>query len=138
MNEKSRVTFSPVLVAGDHLVGWKPLLISRSKGTRWNNILKIEKKKFKKDDEEFELERRVFPHCVLYSNKSAWMTQYIFSWELDRLSRFLREKHPGRKHLFLLDNAGPHKSSKTYDNLDLHYFQPQCTGYLQLGSIYRF
>jgi len=59
MNEKSRVTFSPVLVAGNHLVGWKPLIIS--KGTRWNNILKIEKKKFKKDDQEFELERRVFP-----------------------------------------------------------------------------
>ena len=57
--------------------GWKPLTISRTKGTRWKDILKVEKRKFKKDEEEFELERRVFPHCVLYSNHSAWMTQYI-------------------------------------------------------------
>ena len=64
--------------------------------------------------------------------RGPWITGRHTQWE------FLREKHPGRKHLFLLDNAGPHKSSKTYDNLDLHYFQPQCTGYLQLGSIYRF
>ena len=137
-NEKCRVTFSPILVAGKHLSGWKPVVISRTKGTRWNDILKVEKKKFKKDDQEFEIERRVFPHCVLYSNQSAWMTQFIFGWELDRLSRFLREKYPNRRFLMLLDNAPPHQSSKTYDNLELHYFQPQSTGYLQLGSIYRF
>ena len=64
MNEKSRITFSPILVAGAHLIGWKPSIISRTKGTRWKDILKVEKRKFKKDEEEFELERRVFPHCV--------------------------------------------------------------------------
>ena len=47
MNEKARVTFSPILVAGKHLSGWKPVVISRTKGTRWNDILKVEKKKFK-------------------------------------------------------------------------------------------
>ena len=137
-NEKARVTFSPILVAGEHLIGWKPLVISRTKGTRWNNIIKVEKRKFKKDNQEFELERRVFPHCVLYSNQTAWMTQFIFEWELDRLSRFLREKYPRRKYLLLLDNAPPHQSSKCYDNLDIHFFPAQTTGYLQLGSIYRF
>ena len=115
--------------------GWKPLIISRTKGTRWKDTLKVEKRKFKKDEEEFELERRVFPHCVLYSNHSVWMTQYIFCWELDRLSQFLRKKHGNQRFLLLLDNAPPHVSSKTYDNLDLHYFQPQSTGYLQLGII---
>ena len=58
------ITFSPILVAGEHLSGWKPLTISRTKGTRWKDTLKVEKRKFKKDEEEFELERRVFPHCV--------------------------------------------------------------------------
>ena len=28
MNEKARVTFSPILVAGSHLIGWKPVVIS--------------------------------------------------------------------------------------------------------------
>ena len=114
MNEKARVIFSPILMAGNHLSGWKPVVISRTKGTRWNDILKVEKKKFKKDDQEFEIERRVFPQFVLYSNQSAWMTQFIFGWELDRLSRFLREKYPNRRFLMLLGNSAPQKLMTTF------------------------
>ena len=137
MNEKQRVTIAPVIAAGKHLIGWKPVVISRTKGTRWSNLVKIEKKKFKTDDGEIELERRVFPHCILYSNSSAWMTKLIFSWELDRLSTFLRKKYQNRRFLLLLDNASPHQPSKNYDNLDIQFFPAQTTGYLQLGFIYR-
>ena len=64
-NEKARITLAPILVAGAHLDGWKPVVISRTKGTKWKDIIKVEKKKFKKYDEEIEIERRIFPNCVL-------------------------------------------------------------------------
>ena len=135
-NTKARVTFAPIIAAGEHLHNWKPVFISKTKGTRWKNVLKVEKRKFKKDEIEFEIERRIFPHCVLYSNQSAWMTKYIFGWECDRLSNFLRVNHPNRKFLLLLDNATCHQR-KTYDNLDIQFFPAKTSGYLQLGLIYR-
>ena len=64
-NQKARITLAPILVAGAHLDGWKPVVISRTKGTKWKDIIKVEKKKFKKYDEEIEIERRIFPNCVL-------------------------------------------------------------------------
>ena len=135
-NEKARITFAPILVAGAHLDGWKPVVISRTKGTKWKDIIKVEKKKFRKDDEEIEIERRIFPHCVLYSNTTAYMTQFVFSWELDRLSAGLRLKHPNRRFLLLLDNATSHRSSKTYSNLEIQFFPAQTSEYLQSEFIY--
>ena len=105
----------------------------------WKDIIKVEKKKFRKDDEEIEIERRIFPHCVLYSNTTAGMTQFVFSWELDkkfRLSAYLRLKHPNRRFLLLLDNATSPRSSKTYSNLEIQFFPAQTSRYLQSGFIY--
>ena len=136
-NQKARVTLAPIISATGHLNGWKPAVVSRTKGTRWQNVIKVEKKKFKKDSEEIEIERRIFPHCVLYSNRSAWMTTCIFTWECDRLSAYLRLKYPNRRFLLMLDNATCHRSQKTYDNLEFCFFPPQTSGYLQLGFTYR-
>ena len=59
-NQKARITLAPILVAGAHLDGWKPVVISRTKGTKWKDIIKVEKKKFKKYDEEIELRDEFF------------------------------------------------------------------------------
>ena len=122
-------------MANGLLPDWKPVFISRTKGTRWQNLIKVEKKNFKKNDgSEIEIERRVFESFVLYANKTAWMTQYIYQWECQRLSQFLRKKYPNRKFLLLVDNCPAHRNSQKYENLEVHFFPPGVTGYLQEGG----
>ena len=48
-------------------------------------------------EKAYLLTRRIFPEFVLYSNDKAWSNQYIWEWEAQRLSAFLKKKYPGRK-----------------------------------------
>ena len=43
--EKCRFTFAPVLAVHGPLAGFKPMIISKVKGTRWANQLRVETKK---------------------------------------------------------------------------------------------
>ena len=63
----------------------------------------IENSKFKKktfldkNGSEIEITRRVYEHFVLYSNTRAWSNMFIWQWEAERLSLFLKKNYPSRK-----------------------------------------
>ena len=128
--EKSRFTYAPVLAVHSPLAGFKPMVISKLKGTRWANQLRVETKKIVKDSVEYNLERRHFPNFVLYTNKKAWMTAELFQWEMERLALHLKKNHPGKRFCILLDNCSSHKRIE-FENLELIYFPPCTTGILQ-------
>ena len=106
------------------------MFISRLKGVRWGHS-KLEKKITKKmDGTEIVLERRIFDTFVLYNNSKAWMTSYLFDWEMERLAYYLKKQFPQKKFIMLLDNATSHTKTK-YDNLDFVFLEPGTTGILQ-------
>ena len=95
--QKQRFTFSPILRCGPHLPNWKPMIISKIKGARWSNLVKLETKTIEKaDGSEFTLERRVFisenqfyilckfRHSQFLSISIVWEI-----WEIMRNSQFL-------------------------------------------------
>ena len=101
-NEKQRFTFCPLVCSGPRLDGWKPYVISKCQGSRWcDRKFEIERKTFHKNGEAFELTRRIFPGFVVYSNAKAWSNQYIWEWEAQRLSIFLKKNYPGRRMALL-------------------------------------
>ena len=124
-HEKCRFTYAPVLAVNGPLVGFKPMVISKVKGTRWANQLRVETKNIVTDSGEYTLERRHFPTYVLYSNKKAWMTTDLFIWEMERLSSYLKKNHPGKCYGILMDNCSSHKRIE-FENLKIIYF-PKCT-----------
>ena len=84
--EKCRFTYAPVLAVNGPLAGFKPMIISKVKGTRWADQVRVETNKIVKDSVEYTLERHHFPTNVLYTNKKAWMTGDLFPWEMERLA----------------------------------------------------
>ena len=78
------------------------MVISKLKGTRWANQLRVETKKIVKDSVEYNLERRHFPNFVLYTNKKAWMTAELFQWEMERLALHLKKNHPGKRYCIII------------------------------------
>ena len=128
--EKCRFTYAPVLAVHGPLAGFKPMVISKVKGTRWANQLRVETKKIVTDSGEYNLERRHFPTYVLYSNSKAWMTADLFIWEMERISAFLKKNHPGKKYCILMDNCSSHKRI-VFENLEIVFFPPSTTGIFQ-------
>ena len=126
--EKCRFTFAPVLAVHGPLAGFKPMIISKVKGTRWANQLRVETKKIVTDSGEYNLERRHFPSYVLYSNSKAWMTADLFIWEMERISTFLKKNHPGKKYCILMDNCSSHKRIE-FENLEIVFSLHQQQGY---------
>ena len=84
MHQLKKVRYAPVLAVDGPLAGYKPMVISIVKGSRWANQLRVETKKIEKDSVEYNLERRHFPNFILYTNKKAWMTADLFIWEMER------------------------------------------------------
>ena len=126
--EKCRFTFAPVLAVHGPLAGFKPMIISKVKGTRWANQLRVETKKIVTDSGEYNLERRHFPSYVLYSNSKAWMTADLFIWEMERISTFLKKNHPGKNLCILTDNCSSHKRIE-FENLEIVFSLHQQQGY---------
>ena len=106
------------------------MVISKVKGSRWANQIRVETKKIEKDSVEYNLERRHFPNFILYTNKKAWMTADLFIWEMERLALHLKKNHPGKRFCILMDNCSSHKRIE-FENLELIYFPPSTTGILQ-------
>ena len=128
--EKCRFTYAPVLAVNGPLVGFKPMIISKVKGTRWADQVRVETKKIVKDSVEYTLERRHFPTYVLYTNTKAWMTGDLFQWEMERLALYLKKNHPGKRFGILMDNCSSHKRIE-FENLEIIFFPPSTTGILQ-------
>ena len=106
------------------------MVISKVKGTRWSNQIRVETKKIQSETGEITLERRHFPTFVLYSNRKAWMTSELFAWEMERLALHLKKKQPGKKYAILLDNCSSHKLQR-FENLEMIFFPPSTTGIFQ-------
>ena len=155
-NNKARVTFFPVISINNR-IKFPPAFVIGSKArskTAWASIkhrtvkkfdFKVKKKvtgkaggaKMNKKEEfiDIEVEQQTITFengstCVLYNNSSKWMTQHIFELEMKRLSRYLRNRHPGQVFVLSLDNFSGHKSSD-FSNLKLVFFEAGCTGFCQ-------
>ena len=128
--EKCRFTYAPVLAVNGPLAGFKPMIISKVKGTRSADQVRVETKKIVKDSVEYTLERRHFPTYVLYTNQKAWMTGDLFQWEMERLALYLKKNHPGKRFGILMDNCSSHKRIE-FENLEIIFFPPSTTGILQ-------
>ena len=129
-NKVDREKSAPVLAVDGPLAGFKPMVISKVKATRWANQVRVETKKIVKDSEEYTMERRHFPTFILYSNSKAWMTADLFGWEMERLSLYLAKKHPGKRFGVFMDNCSAHKP-QVFANLEFIYFPANTTGLFQ-------
>ncbi|CAG5113779.1 Oidioi.mRNA.OKI2018_I69.chr2.g7869.t1.cds [Oikopleura dioica] len=138
---KERYTLIPYCTPFGHVVDFKPAVISKCQGSKWEGAGKKIKKKFRdptfdatkpsssKNQEFFEIEYRSFENFILYWNPSAWMTRQIMIAEVYRLSLHLKSKSPSKKYLVMMDNCSSHKKLPMLDNLEFVYFQPGCTGW---------
>ena len=63
---------------------------------------KLRKKFLDKNGDEMEITRRVYEHFILYSNSRAWSNMYIWQWEAERLSLFLKKNYPSRRVALLV------------------------------------
>ena len=88
-----------MVCSGSQLRGWKPVIISKCMGTKWcDRKFEIQKKAFlDKNGSEIEITRRVYEHFVLYSNTRAWSNMFIWQWEAERLSLYLKKNYPSCK-----------------------------------------
>ena len=93
-----------MICSGSRLIGWKPYIISKCMGTKWcDRKYEVEKKTFlNKNGDEIEITRRVYEHFILYSNSRAWSNMYIWQWEAERLSLFLKKNYPSRRVALLV------------------------------------
>ena len=78
--EKCRFTYAPVLAVNGPLAGFKPMIISKVKGTRWADQVHVETKKIVKDSVEYTLEYTFRIHIsfldVIYS---IYFLLYMFN-----------------------------------------------------------
>ena len=69
---------------------------------------------------------------ILYKNKNAWLNQILHKDFITEFCDRLSSKFPGKKCLLFLDNFSGHKISYSqYGNLEVKYFRPNMTPYIQ-------
>ncbi|KIJ49861.1 hypothetical protein M422DRAFT_135371, partial [Sphaerobolus stellatus SS14] len=84
--------------------------------------------------------KAVMPHCFkgkkpqsygfdYHNNTKAWMTVVIFEQWLKKLD--IRMRAEGRKILLLVDNFSGHKISFKPKNIQLEFFEPNLTSFVQ-------
>ena len=141
-NCKATTTVMPYITAIRPL-GFKPLVMtSRLKGTKWmNKSGKVKRRSVFIDNELYHVDYTEYDSFVLIPPQphiTGWMTKITFSTELARLDEHLKTKYPTEKFALLADNCPSHATTFKSPNIELIFFKPNVTGYLQPADLLYF